>query len=388
LLHDGPRLSLAAFSRIPNALLPAVTTEIYRSRREPLPQGETPRLDSPENPRNRNPNEKDNTLPRIVMTSGEPAGIGPDLCALLAKRELPCRLTVLGDPAVLAVRARLLAAPLELAILAEGDDAPPHTPGVLHVRPVTCPAPVRPGALDPANARQVLDMLRQGVEGCLAGRYDALVTPPVHKGIINDAGIPFTGHTEFIAAMTGGFPVMMLATEGLRVALATTHLPLKEVSAAIGRERLRAALEVLHGDLRRRFGIARPRILVCGLNPHAGEGGHLGREELDTIGPALASLRAEGMNLSGPLPADTVFLPKYLDEADAVLAMYHDQGLPVLKHKGFGRAVNVTLGLPIIRTSVDHGAALDLAGTGRIDLGSLEAALALAAAMAMHRPVR
>lgn len=324
-------------------------------------------------------------VPSIALTCGEPAGIGPDLCILLAQRRLPCRLTVIGDPAVLAARARMLGLPVEWLPLADGEAAPPHRPGLLPVRPVACAVESLPGVLNPANARQVLDMLRAAVEGCLSGLYDAMVTPPLHKGIVNDAGIPFTGHTEFIADMTGGFPVMMLATEGLRVALVTTHLPLKDVSAAITRERLTAVLEVLHRDLTERFGIARPRILVCGLNPHAGEGGHLGREELDTVVPALEPLRASGMDLRGPLPADTIFLPKYLDEADAVLAMYHDQGLPVLKRLGFGRAVNVTLGLPIVRTSVDHGAALDLAGTGRIDAGSLEAAFALATELAKRR---
>jgi 4-hydroxythreonine-4-phosphate dehydrogenase len=215
----------------------------------------------------------------------------------------------------------------------------------------------------------------------LDGRFDALVTAPVHKGVINDAGFAFTGHTEFIADITGGHPLMMLATEGLRVALVTTHLPLKEVSAAITPERLTTVIRILHGDLATRFGIGNPRLLVCGLNPHAGEGGHLGREEIDIIEPVLDALRQEGMRLLGPLPADTVFLPKYLEQADAVLAMYHDQGLPVLKYQGFGRAVNITLGLPIVRTSVDHGTALDLAGTGRIDTGSMEAAIHAAIAL-------
>jgi 4-hydroxythreonine-4-phosphate dehydrogenase len=235
--------------------------------------------------------------------------------------------------------------------------------------------------LDPAHAGYVLEALSEGVRACLDGRFDALVTAPVHKGIINDAGFAFTGHTEFIAGLTGGYPVMMLATEGLRVALATTHLPLKEVSAAITPHRLESVLRVLHGDLAARFGIAAPRILVCGLNPHAGEGGHLGREEIEVIAPVLAALRGEGMDLAGPLPADTAFLPRLLERADAVLAMYHDQGLPVLKHKGFGRAVNITLGLPLVRTSVDHGTALDLAGTGRVDTGSLEAAIHAAIGM-------
>lgn len=318
-------------------------------------------------------------LPKILITAGEPAGIGPDLCVLAAQKDFPCELTVLADPEVLRERARLLG--LEL-ILEDEANAQAHRRGRLNVlRTDSAVSPVA-GRLDPANAAMVLRSIDTGVHACLEGRYDALVTAPVHKGLINDAGFVFTGHTEYIAAITGQHPVMMLATEGLRVALATTHLPLKAVSAAITTERLSLVIRALHGDLIHRFGIDRPRILVCGLNPHAGEGGHLGREELDIIEPLLRELRREGMELSGPLPADTIFLPKYLDQADAVLAMYHDQGLPVLKHMGFGRAVNITLGLPIIRTSVDHGTATDLAGTGRIDVGSLELAIQSAIAMA------
>ncbi|MFM8331938.1 MAG: 4-hydroxythreonine-4-phosphate dehydrogenase PdxA [Candidatus Methylumidiphilus sp.] len=319
--------------------------------------------------------------PRILITSGEPAGIGPDLCVLAAQRHFPCCLAVAGDPEVLAERAHAMGVALGLRQVDCAADWAIHSPGQLQVLPV--PAATRPvcGKLDQANAAHVLDMLDTAVRACLGGQVDALVTAPVHKGIINDAGFAFTGHTEHIAQMTGGHPVMMLATEGLRVALATTHLPLKEVSAAITPDRLSAVIRVLHGDLAGRFGIAAPRILVCGLNPHAGEGGHLGREELEVIEPVLATLRLEGMRLEGPLPADTVFLPKYLARADAVLAMYHDQGLPVLKHMGFGRAVNITLGLPIVRTSVDHGTALELAGTGRIDTGSLEAAIEAAVSM-------
>jgi 4-hydroxythreonine-4-phosphate dehydrogenase len=251
----------------------------------------------------------------------------------------------------------------------------------LQVWPVKYPYPLVCGDLDPANAATVLDSIAAGVRACLEGRFDALVTAPVHKGVINEAGFPFTGHTEYIAQITGGHPVMMLTTEGLRVALATTHLPLKDVSAALTPQRLTAVISLLHSDLVGRFAIANPRILVCGLNPHAGEDGHLGREEIDVIKPVLAALRREGMDLAGPLPADTVFLPKYLDHADAVLAMYHDQGLPVLKYRGFGRAVNITLGLPIIRTSVDHGTALDLAGTGQCDTGSLTTAIHAAIGM-------
>lgn len=326
--------------------------------------------------------DRDSTRqPRILLSAGEPAGIGPDLCVLAAQQSLPCALAVAGDPDVLAARARVLGLALELRLL--DGDAPPdaHRPGRLDVLPVRASSVPVCGKLDTANASHVLETIAAAVRACLEGRFDALVTAPVHKGVINEAGFVFTGHTEFIAHITGGHPVMLLATESLRVALATTHLPLKEVSAAITTERLLAVIRVLHGDLRRRFGLSDPRILVCGLNPHAGEGGHLGREEAEVIEPVLATLRGEGMRLEGPLPADTVFLPKYLESADAVLAMYHDQGLPVLKLKGFGRAANITLGLPVIRTSVDHGTALDLAGTGRIDTGSLETAIRVAMEM-------
>lgn len=313
-------------------------------------------------------------LPCILLTAGEPAGIGPDLCVLIAQQSLPCALAVIADPALLAARARTLGLRLECPALPESELGR-HEPGRLPVLPVQAASASVCGALNPANAAYVLETIAAGVRACLDGRFDAMVTAPVHKGVINDAGFAFSGHTEYIAEIAGGFPVMLLATEGLRVALATTHLPLKAVSAAVTPRRLFQVLRVLHGDLQTRFRIANPRILVCGLNPHAGEGGHLGREEIDVMQPVLEALRGEGMDLVGPLPADTVFLPKHLERADAVLAMYHDQGLPVLKHKGFGRAANITLGLPLLRTSVDHGTALDLAGTGRIDVGSLETAL-------------
>ncbi len=326
------------------------------------------------------------TPPRILLSSGEPAGIGPDLCAVIAQMPLPCALTVVADPDVLANRASRLGINLTLSCVSESASVPLHSPGHLWVMPVKCANQSICGELDKRNACTVLDTITAGVNACLDGRYHALVTAPVHKGIINEAGFTFTGHTEFIADITGGLPVMMLATEGLRVALATTHLPLKDVSAAITSDRLTTVIQILHHDLQKRFGIAKPRILVCGLNPHAGEGGHLGKEEIDVINPVLVALRQKGMDLLGPLPADTLFLPKYLDQADAVLAMYHDQGLPVLKHKGFGRAVNITLGLPIIRTSVDHGTALDLAGTGRIDIGSLETAIHTAIQMSQSAP--
>jgi 4-hydroxythreonine-4-phosphate dehydrogenase len=320
-------------------------------------------------------------IPRILLTTGEPAGIGPDLCVQIAQRDLACDLTVIGHPRLLAERAQRLK--LNLEIRTSGfDDVRAHRPGSLKVWPTTHGAVPTCGHLNIANAPYVLETISSGVTACMEGRFDALVTAPVHKGIINEAGIAFTGHTEFIAAISGGYPVMMLAAPGLRVALATTHLPLAEVSRSITRERLSAVLETLDRDLVARFGITAPRILVCGLNPHAGEGGHLGREEIEIIEPVLENLRQKGIKLFGPLPADTLFLPKYLEHADAVLAMYHDQGLPVLKHAGFGRAVNITLGLPIIRTSVDHGTALDLAGSGKADAGSLEAAIDEAVGMA------
>ncbi len=244
-------------------------------------------------------------------------------------------------------------------------------------------APVVTGQLDQANAAFVLQTLTRAGQGCLDGAFAAMITAPVHKGVINESGIAFSGHTEFLAELTNTAQVvMMLATRGLRVALVTTHLPLRDIADAITPERLERVTRILHADLQEKFGIARPRILVCGLNPHAGEGGHLGREEIDIIEPTLERLRSEGMDLRGPLPADTLFTPKYLEHCDAVLAMYHDQGLPVLKYKGFGAAVNVTLGLPIIRTSVDHGTALDLAGSGKIDTGSLQVALETAYQMA------
>ena len=322
------------------------------------------------------------TIPRIALTTGEPAGIGPDLCLQLAQQSLPCQLIVIASPDLMQQRAEQLGLPIAINLF-DGDlPASPHQAGTLTVLPVEIIEPVQCGQLNVANSRYVLKTLTKATKGCLDGTFAAMVTAPVHKSIINDAGFPFTGHTEYIAEMTGGHPVMMLATPGLRVALATIHMPLSEVSQAITHTRLRTVIRVLDHDLRTRFNIDNPKILVCGLNPHAGEGGHLGREEIDIIEPVLESFRSQGLNLIGPLPADTLFTPKYLETADAVLAMYHDQGLPVLKHKGFGQAVNISLGLPIIRTSVDHGTALDLAGTGKADVGSLQAALQTAIAMA------
>jgi len=315
--------------------------------------------------------------PRIAVTSGEPAGIGPDLCAIAAGRRWPARLVLLGDRGVIADRARLRGLAFDLPDYSPGSTAPAS---VLHV---AAPAPVTAGRLDPANGRHVLALLDRALDGCLAGEFAAMVTAPVQKSAIADAGVPFTGHTEYLAARTATpRVVMMLAGGGLRVALATTHLPLAAVPAAITRDGLVETLRIVERDLRTRFGIARPRILVAGLNPHAGEAGYLGREEIEVISPAVEALRREGLRIEGPLPADTLFTARVLEGADAVLTMFHDQGLPVLKYASFGHAVNVTLGLPVIRTSVDHGTALDRAGTGEVDAGSLEAAIALAAELA------
>ncbi|MDQ2077592.1 4-hydroxythreonine-4-phosphate dehydrogenase PdxA [Marinimicrobium sp. ABcell2] len=326
------------------------------------------------------------TSPRIVYTPGEPAGIGPDLIVALAQAPQQAELVVAADPALLEARAAALGVPLRLREWNPALAPRPSPGGELLVAPVFLSSPVTAGKLDPNNAHYVLTTLDLAIEGCLGGQFDALVTGPVHKGVINEAGIAFTGHTEYLADKTHtSRVVMMLATEGLRVALATTHLPLKDVAAALNAQLLTEVIDILHASLQRDFGLVQPRILVCGLNPHAGEGGHLGREEIDILEPVLARGRERGFDLIGPLPADTLFTPKHLDGADAVLAMYHDQGLPVLKYKGFGQAVNVTLGLPLVRTSVDHGTALDLAGTGRADLGSLRTALDYAVTMAQAR---
>ncbi len=306
-------------------------------------------------------------VPRIAITPGEPAGIGPELCAHLVNHTYDAELVLVADAKLLHERAGFHGPAYEPA-----SDAVPHTLCLLHY---TLRTPARAGRLDERNAGYVLGTLSSACEGCLDEHFDALVTGPVHKGVINQAGYGFTGHTEYLAERCGGQPVMMLAAPGLRVALATTHLPLARVSEMLTQERLELICRTLYLDMHRRFGLKRPRILVCGLNPHAGEGGHLGHEEREVIEPVLKRLRGEDMDLRGPLPADTVFTPRYLETADAVLAMYHDQGLPVLKHMGFGRAVNITLGLPIIRTSVDHGTALDLAGSGKADPGSLHAAI-------------
>lgn len=324
---------------------------------------------------------------RFALTPGEPAGIGPDLCLLLASQVQPHPLIAITSRDLLAERATQLGVAVDL--LPVSPDAFPDAPakaGSLYVWDTPLARPAVPGKLDKANAAFVLETLTRAGQGCLDGHFAGMITAPVHKGVINESGIPFSGHTEFLAELTHTAQVvMMLATRGLRVALVTTHLPLRDVADAITVERLERVTRILHADLQQKFGIAQPRILVCGLNPHAGEGGHLGREEIDIIEPTLERLRLEGMDLRGPLPADTLFTPKYLEHCDAVLAMYHDQGLPVLKFKGFGAALNVTLGLPIIRTSVDHGTALDLAGTGKVDTGSLQVALETAYQMAETR---
>jgi 4-hydroxythreonine-4-phosphate dehydrogenase len=315
------------------------------------------------------------------LTAGEPAGIGPDLCAMLASQELPGRVVVLGDRAVIESRARARKIPFEVPDYPGRDAAPALS--LLHVATAT---PVVAGRLDAANAPHVLALLDRAIEGCVAGEFDAMTTAPVQKSVINDAGVPFSGHTEYLADRTGtARVVMLLAGGGLRVALATTHLALADVPRAIRREDLVATLRILDHDLRTRFGIASPRILVAGLNPHAGEGGYLGREETEAIAPAIEEARRAGIDARGPYPADTLYTHRMLEGADATLAMYHDQGLPVLKHAAFGEAINVTLGLPIVRTSVDHGTALDLAGHGDIDAGSLRAALELAFELASRR---
>ena len=322
---------------------------------------------------------------RIAITTGEPAGIGPDISVAVAQRPpVDAELVIIGDQTMLEQRARHLKLPLSLHPFSDSEPRP-SSPGILSILQVDVAQEVVHGELNTANAEYVLETLRIAIDQVMAGNLDALVTGPVHKGAINEAGIAFTGHTEFLAAhCKKNLTVMMLATEGLRVALATTHLPLAKVPSAINKSLLREVITILHADLVQKFGIENPTILVCGLNPHAGEGGHLGLEEIDTIAPVLADLQSLGMDLIGPLPADTLFTAKYLDHADAVLSMFHDQGLPVLKYKGFGDACNITLGLPIIRTSVDHGTALDIAGSGNANTGSLYNAIATATDMVSH----
>lgn len=319
---------------------------------------------------------------RIAITPGEPAGIGPDLVVQLAQQSWTAQLVVFADKRLLIERAMQLELPLELLPFDPANEDI-QQPGQLFIEHIPVDVPVKAGELNSDNGSYVVETLRQACQQNMQGAFDAVVTGPVHKGIINQAGISFSGHTEFFAAESNTQDVvMMLATEGLRVVLATTHIPLAYVAKAITRDRLNKVLHIVHTDMKLKFGIDSPHIFVCGLNPHAGENGHLGTEELDTIIPALEELRAEGLNLTGPLPADTMFQPKYMQQADAILAMYHDQGLPVLKHKGFGASVNITLGLPFIRTSVDHGTALDLAGSGKADPGSFVLAVNQAIALA------
>jgi 4-hydroxythreonine-4-phosphate dehydrogenase len=322
--------------------------------------------------------------PPIVLTCGESAGIGPDLCVAIAQLARDYPLVCLADRTMLGERAHQLHLPCQIHDYARGVE-PARSAGELTVLHLPLASPAVAGRVEMRNAPWVLRLIDRAVEGCQRREFAAMVTAPVHKSVLNDAGIPFTGHTEYIAALCKvPLPVMLLVANRLRVALATTHLPLREVPDAITHDGLLAVLRILHADLRQLFGVARPRIAVCGLNPHAGESGHLGTEEQRVIKPALNSARELGIDVHGPFPADTLFVPRNLDMYDAVLAMYHDQGLPVLKHSGFGAAVNVTLGLPIIRTSVDHGTALDLAGSGRADAGSLVAAIKLAATLSVR----
>jgi 4-hydroxythreonine-4-phosphate dehydrogenase len=320
-------------------------------------------------------------MPRIALTSGEPAGIGPEICLAAARESFDCELVCLGDRTLLEKRASTLGFPVILRNYEAG--APlAHVPGQLTVLHCPTAVPSIAGEVDVKNSRYVLSLLDRAIEGALSGEFAAMVTAPVHKAVINESGVPFRGHTEYLGERTNAaLPVMMLAAGSMRVALATTHLPLKEVSPAITIELLCEVIFILDRDLKR-WGIAKPWIGVCGLNPHAGEGGHLGEEEILTIAPACERMRESGIRVTGPLPADTAFVPKQLSQYDAILAMYHDQGLPVIKHAAFDTAVNVTLGLPIVRTSVDHGTALDIAGTGQADARSLVAAIRLAIELA------
>ena len=318
-------------------------------------------------------------IPRIVITSGEPAGIGPDACVALAQSDWAADIVVAADAGLLAATADALRLPLAIEAYDPARQAASHRAGTLNVMHISTARPVIAGHTDPRNAAYVIHMLDRACDGCTNGEFAAMVTAPVQKSTLMDAGYAFTGHTEYLAHRTrAAMPVMLLISDQLRVALVTTHLALADVPRAITRERLRTTLRIVNMDLGRHFSLGKPRMAVLGLNPHAGESGHLGREEIDVIQPVIQELQAEGLDLQGPVPADTAFTPRFLQTADVIVAMYHDQGLPVIKHAGFGNAVNVTLGLPILRTSVDHGTALSLARTGRADTGSLRAALALA----------
>ena len=326
-----------------------------------------------------------NPLPCIAITAGEPAGIGLDLCAMLAQHAMDAQIVVIADQNALANRAALINLPISIKPYSTDAQHKHVGDGTLTVLHLPVAEAVTAGKLNPANSHYILDTLKVAMDGCLSHRFDAMVTAPIQKSTINDAGIAFTGHTEYLAAYTDTqHVVMMLVGGGMRVALATIHLPLMQVSAAITGESLSQTIQILHHDLQHRFGIAHPKIFIAGLNPHAGEDGYLGDEEINTITPSIQTLRAKGLDLIGPLPADTMYSQKNIKEADAFLAMYHDQGLAVLKYASFGEGVNVTLGLPIIRTSVDHGTALDIAGTGKADVGSLLAAIRLAIDLAQH----
>jgi 4-hydroxythreonine-4-phosphate dehydrogenase len=316
---------------------------------------------------------------KILITPGEPAGIGPDVTIQIAQQAWPVELVAIADPDLLTERAKQLGLPLQLITDRGAEPTTTHKPGTLKIIPVKLHLSATAGVLNPGNAEYVLRTLELAADLCQQKKADAIVTGPVHKGVINQSNIGFTGHTEFFAHFCGvPQTIMLFVVDQLKVALVTTHIPLAKVPAAITRERLHSVISLLDSELKNKFKIASPRILVCGLNPHAGEGGYLGREEIDVINPALTELREEHYRVEGPLPADTIFTPKYLEQADVVLAMYHDQALPLVKYAGFGHAVNVTLGLPFVRTSVDHGTAIDIAGTGKADAGSMQAALELA----------
>jgi 4-hydroxythreonine-4-phosphate dehydrogenase len=322
-------------------------------------------------------------IPRIVITSGEPAGIGPDACVALAQTGWQADIVVAADAELLAAVADTLGLPLTIERYESSRRSGAHRAGTLKVMHIPTARPVIAGQPDTRNAAYVIDMLNRACDGCMNGEFAAMVTAPVQKSTLMDAGYAFSGHTEYLATRTrAAMPVMLLVSDQLRVALVTTHLPLADVPHAITRERLRTTIRIVNMDLERHFSLGAPRIAVLGLNPHAGEAGHLGREEIDVIQPVIQELQAEGLNIQGPVPADTAFTPRFLETADVIVAMYHDQGLPVIKHVGFGNAVNITLGLPILRTSVDHGTALSLARTGKADVGSLRAALKLAVDLA------
>ena len=323
-------------------------------------------------------------MPTIAVTVGEPAGIGPDLCIQIAQQAFECKLVVIADRELLEARMRQLNLSVRIQEVSM-NDINQHIPDSLNLIHIPLSQPALPGILNPRNAQYVLKTLDTAIAGCQVGQFDAMVTAPVHKGVINDAGIAFTGHTEYLSEATQSVVVMMLVGGDMRVTLATTHLPLSNVAATITPQLIESKLRIIHHDLVKRFRLMNPCIAVSGLNPHAGESGHLGREEIDIIIPVLKKLNDEGMNLIGPLPADTLFNPTHLSQYDCIFAMYHDQGLPVLKHASFGEGVNVTLGLPIIRTSVDHGTALDLAGTGRAHSGSLLAAIDMAIELANNQ---